>query len=67
MEQEFFDVDDYATREDCIKAKKTRAKELRKQGYKVISSILKNQMRGYSGFGTAKDASCRDVFMITIL
>ena len=67
MTQEFFDTDDYASRADCIVAKKIRIRELRKQGCCVISSILKGQQRGYHGYGTERDTSCRDVFMITIV
>jgi len=66
MKQEFFDTDDYNLRSECIAAKNKRAKELRQQGYRVSSSILKNQQRGYSGFGSAKDTSCRDVFMLDV-
>lgn len=65
--QETFDVDKYESRKKCILAKNTRAKELRGEGYKVVSCILKNQERGYLGFGgPAKDFSTRDIFMITI-
>ena len=65
--QEMFDTDDFATRELCIKTKNKRVKEFRAKGHKVISSILKNQQRGYSGLGSFRDCSCRDVFMISIL
>ncbi len=66
MWQEKFDVDKFNSREQCIKVKNIRAKELREKGHKVVSFILKNQERGYSGFGTVRDTSCRDVFMISI-
>ncbi len=64
--QERFDVGDYKSREECILAKCRRAAELRGEGYKVVSCILKNQERGYSGLGTTNDTSVRDVFIITI-
>ena len=67
MFQEFFDVDKFNTRSDCIAAKNKRVKELRVQGYRVISSILRNQQVGYSGFGTNRDTSCCDVFMISVI
>ena len=66
MTQEFFDVDDYQDRKACLRAKRERVKKLRGAGKRVVLSILRNQQRGYSGFGTARDYSVRDVFMISI-
>ena len=66
MKQEFFDTLNFKSRADAIKAKNARAKELRNQGHRVLSSILKNQLRKYTGLGQP-DGSIRDVFMITIV
>ena len=66
MTQITFDVDDYSSREECIKAKKAKTKELRAEGFIVEPWILKNQQRGYSGYGTVRDMSIRDVFMLNV-
>jgi len=66
MKQEFFDPDIYESREECKSAAANRAKELKKEGFVVRRCILKNQQRGYSGFGTSRDCSVRDVFMLNI-
>lgn len=65
--QEFFDVGDYGSRQECIRVKNVRVKKLRRHGYKVVSSILKNQERGYPGFDTVRDSATRDILMITVL
>ena len=54
------------SRENALAAKKEAARALRQSGYKVVSSILKNQIRKYSGLGKP-DGRVRDIFMITIL
>ena len=66
LSQEFFDPDNFNSKEECLKAKKIRIKELRAKGYKVNSSILKNQQRSYSGLGSVRDCSERNVYMINI-
>ena len=65
MRQEFFDPIEYDDRDTALEAKKTRTRELRKAGEKIVSSILKNQLQPYSGLG-CPDGRVRDVFMITV-
>ena len=73
--QESFDPDDYGGREEAKAARDARYKELIEWNKKYGGNrpvilrrwVLKNQMRGYSGFGTAKDTSLRDVFMLNII
>jgi len=67
MQQFTYDPDDYGGNKQAIAARNKRAKELRKQGHRVLCDTLRNQERGYSGFGTARDHSRRNVYMLSIL
>jgi hypothetical protein len=65
IKQEFFDPLEVGSKSEALKQKKLRVKELRMQGYKVVSCILKNQLREYADL-EIPDGRIRDVFMINI-
>ena len=66
MQQFSFDPDDYETRKECLAARKEKARAMRSIGYRVGLWTLRNQQRGYSGFGTIRDTSCRSVYMLNV-
>jgi hypothetical protein len=66
LEQEWFDPDDFADRKAALKARRERIRELKTAGYCVLAFTLPNQQRGYSGFGTVRDTSCRNLYGINI-
>jgi len=66
-EQHAFDPDKYETQKECLAARKEKARGLKSMGYRVHLWTLSNQQRGYSGFGTVRDSSCRSVYMLDVL
>ena len=64
MAQIHFDPDDYADRKECLAERKRHADSLRAQGLDVHLWTLRGQQRGYSGLGTARNLSCRNVYML---
>lgn len=65
MKQYFFDPDEYDSKESVKKARNEMAKKFK--GQRIVKSTLENQQRGYSGFGTGRDVSCRSVYMLTVI
>ncbi len=66
MEQLSFDPDKYESAEAAKKARDVEYRKLKEQGADCSRWVLKNQQRGYSGFGTSRDMSVRDVYMINV-
>ena len=48
----------YATDQEAREARDARARELKKEGYRVLRHTLRNQLRPYAGFGRPDGRSC---------
>jgi len=59
-----FDPLKYSSRTEALKARREYAKTLKQQGYRTLLWTLRNQQVGYSGLGTVRDLSTRNVYML---
>ena len=55
--------DGYSTDKEALGSRNKKAKELRKEGYRVICTTLSNQMKKYDGIGQYNGGIC-NVYML---
>ena len=64
--QRSYDPDLYGTKELARKERDKEYNRLRATGVSAHRWVLKGQERGYSGLGTSRDLSRRDIYMLDI-
>tara|TARA_Y100000310_G_C20258445_1_gene612483 strand:+ start:441 stop:659 length:219 start_codon:yes stop_codon:yes gene_type:complete len=64
--QRSYDPDIYGSKEVAKQERDKEYKRLKATGCNPTRWVLKGQERGYSGFGTSRDLSRRDIYMLDI-